>query len=1393
MDKNVKTFKLSDTRLPSGVISRTTYARTSNEQRFMRVARDVSAGEPFLFRATDVNDATFPYRTSNDDRVSRQAIEMTGVTEDKRKIRVMAMVCPFFDIVADSARARLKDPRATMPLGVSELKDILCDVEENAGELRQGILGIKTVKGRPGFKFRKSETDLWRVYFTTQFVREKVFKRVRDDLQLETVNDDMNRYYYRKYARENGLSLTGLVEVRRYREERWMRGRETHSPDIDVFSVDLDYKIWAEFRGHPKNPAWRTDVAQTDYEDAIYSPDDPWGLDPQAAKEWADRVKSIEDGRTTATFDIETCPADPTTGAVPQPDVKGDECFMIGMSFHAIDKKDAIQRICLVSAPCNDGSDKDAEYLTIVCTGDTPKEREACLTKAFWLIISAWTPDIITGFNDASYDWPWMLALTRERHDLGRFAYECASSSGYINEARVDKVIDDIERRKKYKISADLNTEGVQAKFKGIIPVDVRIRFQQLYSKDDSGIGKSSLNHYLRRCGLQPKDDVPYTDMWRAYKEGDADLMAKVAHYCVIDAQRCQELLLAKSVIQDREQMSRLSYVSLEDSFIFADSMKVENLVAGFAFKRRFFFAQSRKNEALPRKFPGAHVFDSLRGRYTRDPITGLDFSSLYPSIIRAYNLCPTRYVTDPEEAKRLRAEGYELREVFLPDFGGVDHRGWFVRHGGDRSQMGVYPLVLDELFGTRKVKKAEWQNYSKELEVFDAETVKLEAVGISPAVAAERTKRRADLKRYHDNAFIEQNAVKVFMNTFYGVAGSVNSWLFLLLLAFGTTAGGKENILKVADYLIANGFKIHYGDTDSVYVSPNPEVFAELDKRYEDSQKTDSPMSLDDWGHERVRITMKVMAVARDEVNVMLENDNGTKYLSVAYEEVLFPCLLAGKKKYCGVAHEATPNLHPKKLFIRGLELIKQGNSEMLISISNQILWTAMDLREKRSMLEITLDVLTKAMQPNVWSQDHFLLSKCYKPHKNNVTVNKFVARMRTRYASATPEMKALSEPPTPGVRFKYVIVKNSGDLFDMRGLTNKDTKVGDKMEYAGTAQALNMPIDIGYYLNNSIAGACARVCNHDRMFNEGCEGLDPEELDKASQKAAVKYIRNFIASKQTGVSKELKTKLGHAYRSAYNRAVKSSSLDLVRVQQVGVIEQVMAAVNEELKPRIVIDRDLVLRARGISKDGKDLKGEITHVPLVIPDVVATTNANLYEAVKVYSQSNKTSRYYKLRSMAAAQVQQATVHLTRTMQAVQHINVRAEAAIEGAVQYYREEKHKELRAKGFEIAEIAAANATVEFELSEEERQLMDRLDFEKYKLGYSMLRVNVLDAVAVEVSRLLASSQKAPVLLRKRDIKRMVSLSATKLDHLTRPVPRRDQVAANAKAALDTFECKY
>jgi DNA polymerase-2 len=158
---------------------------------------------------------------------------------------------------------------------------------------------------------------------------------------------------------------------------------------------------------------------------------------------------------------------------------------------------------------------------------------------------------------------------------------------------------------------------------------------------------------------------------------------------------------------------------------------------------------------------PGAWAA-STSGGYVLEPRTGLhrnvlvfDFKSLYPSIIRTFNIDPAGHVTAP-------ASGEDL--IVAPN-GAAFRRG-----------PGILPGLLDQLFPRREAARA----------------------------AGDR---------------VASQAIKILMNSFYGVLGTPACRFASPELANAITSFGREILLWSKERIERQGYDVLYGDTDSLFV----------------------------------------------------------------------------------------------------------------------------------------------------------------------------------------------------------------------------------------------------------------------------------------------------------------------------------------------------------------------------------------------------------------------------------------------------------------------------------------------------------------------------------------------------------------------------------------------
>src|SRR6266480_3660327 len=388
-----------------------------------------------------------------------------------------------------------------------------------------------------------------------------------------------------------------------------------------------------------------------------------------------------------------------------------------------------------------------------------------------------------------------------------------------------------------------------------------------------------------------------------------------------------------------------IAYISLFDMHYYAIGTKVSNLLGAEAWAQNILFTTKISDQKASGKFSGAYVFPPEKGLENKRPVTGLDFASLYPSIIMTYNLLPEKMVSTLSEADELKRENKMLHSIEFK-YNGKPVRAWTIRHGNKSDQKGLFPKILENLLNMRNKMKAELKLFRKKKEYMELVKGRLD-------LASESTFRKeySSVCFTYDSLNSKQKAVKLYMNSFYGVTGQSDFPFYKLELAGGVTSAGRENIKLVAEFVKKKGFRIKYGDTDSLYLTCPDSYYEKCNLTYDAEKGVISKL---EYWTEMVKITMVVMEKLRNEVNTFLRLKTRSDYLKMAYEEVLFPVVFTRKKKYFGIPHEDTPNFKPKELFIRGIDTVKQGKSQVFRTIGDRIMWGAMDINNDRSLHEI-------------------------------------------------------------------------------------------------------------------------------------------------------------------------------------------------------------------------------------------------------------------------------------------------------------------------------------------------------------------------------------------------------------------------------------------------------
>jgi DNA polymerase elongation subunit (family B) len=681
--------------------------------------------------------------------------------------------------------------------------------------------------------------------------------------------------------------------------------------------------------------------------------------------------------------------------------------------------------------------------------------------------------------------------------------------------------------------------------------VDTLVVMKKAYPNDKS----HTLASMLAKLKLPAKDDMNVHRMFkiieakvRANTSTDEQTlrtinsdMYQVIKYCVQDTMVLSGLWRSRCVIEESLATASLSHVCLSNVMFRAGSNKVINLAMYNAEKREagqcILFSKyksSQRSMEKTEKFPGADVRTPIRGRTLRE-IGALDFESMYPSILIADNLSPEKIVhnngpMDVQKRDNLVQLGYNLREINVQMPSGLVHRGWSVWHDNSEERMGIFPKICRTMFQMRKQMKVRLREIEDAVEAekrrCDAYDQKHAArdghadkhadnttdAGVDEdarARAAALRKNLTNAKFKYSIADAEQRALKILMNTVYGTTGSLVSPLFDILIAGGVTTRGQKCIKLAHKIVINNGFTIYYGDTDSIYLAAPKSIYAHLtrpkcpkDDDFDNTIGSDDRERYLDYREKRVACATDATIALGGIINKAMFEYLGSGALNMAFEEVGCPTSMQGKKKYVlkvhkkGIADYRT-NLH--KPLIRGIESVKRTATGFLKHFSEMIITQMLDIFMTDSLEQLIVNTLYEAWQYLTTNVDNFARSLAYRPQNKNVSVLRFVERMRERKLPI----------PDGGSRFDAVRVIPKAAIYDYRGCAVKQT-AGDCLEYLSVVKENpeEYKIDKVYYMRE-IVTLLARVLTY-RYPNSG-----DEEAVTLGKSALFNAMENFSGAK--------------------------------------------------------------------------------------------------------------------------------------------------------------------------------------------------------------------------------------------------------------------------------------
>uniref|UniRef100_A0A8C7JG38 DNA polymerase n=1 Tax=Oncorhynchus kisutch TaxID=8019 RepID=A0A8C7JG38_ONCKI len=383
--------------------------------------------------------------------------------------------------------------------------------------------------------------------------------------------------------------------------------------------------------------------------------------------------------------------------------------------------------------------------------------KESQLLQSWAEFVRTVDADIITGYNIQNFDLPYLLnrAATLK---VKLFPY-LGRVQGIKSVLRDSSFQSKQMGRRENKI---LNMEGrVQFDLLQVLLRDYKLRSYTLNAVSF---------HFLQ----EQKEDVQHsiiTDL----QNGNEQTRRRLAVYCLKDAYLPLRLLQKLMCVINYMEMARVTGVPLTYLLSRGQQIKVVSQLLRQAMKQGLVMPVVKPEGG--EDYTGATVIEPEKGYYSV-PIATLDFSSLYPSIMMAHNLCYTTL---------LQKGSAEKLGLTPEDFIKTPTGDLFVKSS---VRKGLLPDILEDLLSARKKAKAELK---KETDPFK--------------------------KQVLDG---RQLALKISANSVYGFTGAQVGKLPCLEISQVSTLPSflKHSVSKwkLGPGPQASGAVI-YGDTDSVMV----------------------------------------------------------------------------------------------------------------------------------------------------------------------------------------------------------------------------------------------------------------------------------------------------------------------------------------------------------------------------------------------------------------------------------------------------------------------------------------------------------------------------------------------------------------------------------------------
>ncbi|RME78698.1 DNA polymerase, partial [Candidatus Woesearchaeota archaeon] len=530
-----------------------------------------------------------------------------------------------------------------------------------------------------------------------------------------------------------------------------------------------------------------------------------------------------------------------------------------------------------------------------------------------------------------------------------------------------------LKRAQKHKIKLDINLDYTSPRFgrgnqssvemTGIIHLDI-LNFIRRVTRMNLKTDSLKLDAVAQELLGEKKNEIDIENLAEYWDNSDPKL-AEFAKYCLKDSQLTYEItqMLMPNIVEFVKLISlpiadivKMRFAQFVEWYLIKRAQEVNMLIPNKPGRTTLYERQGQHVE-------GAFVYEPKPGIY--DDVVVFDFRSLYPSIIVAHNISPET-LNAPSEHKEI-VPGH-------PDM-------WFAT---DRD--GFFSTILEEIMNRRGRIKAMMKT------------------------ADEKKKKLLDARQY---------SLKILLNSFYGYLGFFGARWYSKECAAAVTAYGRYHIHQVINKAEAEGFKVIYSDTDSIFITLDGRTYEEA-MDFVDRINAELPemMELEPEGFYKTAL-----------------------FVSARGEE-------GGAKKRYALCDEQG------NVIIKGFEAVRRNTSYIAKEVQTQVIKTLLRTKNTQEATSYLKEVIKNLREKKIPNEKLVIVTQLTKPIEDYASIGPHVAVAR--------QMRQRGERVEPGSFIRYIVRPGKGKISD-RVSVPELTPEGD--------------YDAEYYIDNQVIPAVERI----------------------------------------------------------------------------------------------------------------------------------------------------------------------------------------------------------------------------------------------------------------------------------------------------------------------------